>query len=296
MPTCNFSGIRWTMPYISDSAHWPHPALGRKIQAVPEQPYLSMASALYALASDFGVVQSRAPLTPAHFQNAAEWLVLMQGLLAEQHRHLTGVGSARLTLYPVLVLDESTQARHIESWLNESLALAEEYQVLSTPARDAANLQHSKIVAAANRQPERESAGMRSYIQEIADRAGLEGFGLDQFFSAVRSPYGVSDKSINTALNVIHDFAPTGSIDEQLHHDTLVQRLSDSLLDSGAREQARIQNLNRALSRDSGLFNIPAPATPAQPAPQALPAPAQNTGALSRVAALQALLAQRRQS
>lgn len=286
MPKCNITGESWHAEYSPANAVWPHPALAHKMKQVHGNPYLSLCSALFYISERHRLVIFREPLQQSSFAKAQAWLELIHGMLRSFEFHLTGLGSKRLASYPCLVVDSNTTNKMVEAWINECVTLAEEYEQLSTIARDIANEQHRKIVAAANRRPERESEGLKEYIHTTADCAGLEGIGREHFFSAIRAPYGVSDKSITNALDILYDHAPKHTIDEQLFCDVLTQRLSDALLDSAAREQARTQKLNSELARDHGLFNVGiAPETPT-------PAPAIKNN--PHLDALRALLAQRR--
>lgn len=257
MITCSITGIKFKVFPAPEGLRWPHPALSYgfnfpKPRSIDEQ-VLQLGAGLYTLARTHEIVELRDPMQPNQFSPV--WLSSIYSMLLELHKHLQGVGTDRLRLFPKLIVDNDTTSTAIERWLNECLTLQAEYTELATPARDKANEEHRRIIAARAKaigtNPV-ERLGFIQYLERCAVDCALDGDSKYSFLRTCKNPQGSSDRAINSVLAELHDWAPQETLDDQLNFDTLIQRLTDALLDSRTKAEARQAQLNAELSK--GLF------------------------------------------
>lgn len=257
MITCTFSGIRYHINPAPARLQWPHPALAFGFDFPknnPVQAYLRFCAGLFSLYQQCPtLLQLRSPLNERNF--SPKWLNTAIYALEEIHTHFKGVGTHRLQYYPSLALSKQTTSMQIESWLDECQQIASGYEQLSTLARDAANSKHALMIRARNKAmltSASNSATFNAYLERCAIDCGLDDEARYQFIRTCKNPAGSTDSTIRSVLNQLHDWAPQESLDDQLDFDTLVQRLTDALLDSDARKAAKQQAMNAELAK--GLF------------------------------------------
>lgn len=257
MITCTFSGIRYHINPSPAKLHWPHPALAYGFSFPKNNPtkaYLRFCAGLFAMYQQYPqLIQLRSPLNEKNF--SPKWLNAAIYALEELNTHLKGIGTHRLQHYPSIVLSKQTSSRELESWLDECELIAKEYEQLSTLARDAANSKHAIMVRARNKaliSSASNSATFNNYIERCAIDCGMDDEARYQFIRTCKNPAGSTDSTIKSVLNELHDWAPQETLDDQLDFDTLVQRLTDALLDSEAKKAAKQQTLNAELAK--GLF------------------------------------------
>lgn len=269
MIICTFSGIRYHVNPAPPRLRWPHPALAYGFdfpKGNPAQSYLRFAAALFAMHNSYPqLVQTASPLNKEAF--SPRWLQASYQLLSDLHQHLQGCGTDRLKDYPTIVLSKHTTSIQLEYWLTHCTVIADEYKQLSTAARDIANTKHALMIRARNRAITESASNSRTfvaYIERCAVDCTTDHEGQYQFLRVCKNPQGCTETAIRNTLNLLHDWAPQESVDDQLDFDTLIQRLEDSLLDARHQKAAREQRMNVELSR--GLFRVGADANPTQPA------------------------------
>lgn len=290
MITCTFSGIRYNISPCPPRLQWPHPALAYGFdfpKGNPAQTYLRFTAALFAMHQRYPkLIQSDAPLNPTAF--SPRWLSSAYHALVELQQHLSGLGSGRLGDYPSITLNKHTTSVQIEQWMHLCHEIAQEYQQLSTVARDIANTKHTIMIRARNRAIAESASNSRTflaYLERCAVDCTTDYDSQYQFLRTCKNPHGSTESTIRAVLQQLHDYAPQETIDDQLDFDTLLQRLEDALLDAKHKEAARAQRMNVELSR--GLFRMDTSNTAAQ-------LPAQRIKEASQAAAmteLQKLLA-----
>jgi hypothetical protein len=298
MITCTFSGIRYHLSPAPARLQWPHPALAYGFDFPknnPAQTYLRFAAALFAMHRTYpSLLQTRSPLRKENFSNT--WLSSSIYALEELNNHLQGCGTHRLHNFPTLVLSKNTGSDQIAAWMDECAMIAQEYQQLSTVARDIANTKHAIMIRARNKAILGEASNSRTfnaYLERCAVDCGVDGEARYQFLRTCRNPAGSTDRAIKDVLALLQDWAPQESIDDQLDFEVVVQRLSDAILDSAAKQAAKQQQMNIELSK--GLFRTRIAATPTtassstvQPLPSAQIKQREQNNTLAQ---LQAMLA-----
>lgn len=295
MITCTFSGIRYHLSPSPARIQWPHPALAYGFDFPknnPAQSYLRFAAALFAMHRAYpALLISRSPLRKESF--SPTWLASAQYALAELNTSLGACGTNRLKNFPTLVLSKATGSDQITAWMDECALVAQEYQQLSTVARDAANAKHAIMVRARNKAILGEASNSRTfntYLERCAVDCGVDDEARYQFLRTCKNPAGSTDRAIKDVLALLQDWAPQETIDDQLDFEVVVQRLSDAILDSAAKAAAKQQQMNIELSK--GLFRtrlagtIPTVAATPLPSEQIKKREQNNT-----LAQLQAMLA-----
>lgn len=257
MITCSITGIKYKVFPAPAGLQWPHPALAYGFKfpkpRSTEEQLLQLGAGLYTIARTHGCIELREPLNPDNFSPV--WMSSIYIMLVELHKALTGTGTDRIKLFPRLALDTATTSTAIERWVNECLTLQAEYTELSTAQRDKANEEHRRIVAARAKAIGTNPVERLSFIQYLercAVDCALDGDSRYSFLRTCKNPQGSSDRAINSVLDQLHDWAPQETMDDQLNFDALIQRLTDALLDSRTKSEARQAQLNAELSK--GLF------------------------------------------
>lgn len=253
---CTVSGVVYNVHPAPPSLQWPHPSIAYGLDfpkpRTQMEYMLALGAALYHL-SQSGVVRIGIPLNPIHFSPV--WLATALPIIQEFAAHIRGLGSDRLARYPQLMLSASTHSQNVERWLDECDCLRTEYEQLSTTERDKANEAHRVLVHARARATQLDPVQRLSftkYLERTAIDCALDDEARYSFFRVCKNPSGCSDRAITSVLNQIQDWAPQETIDDQLNFDSLVQRLTDALLDSRTKTEVKAAQLNAELAK--GLF------------------------------------------